>query len=150
VIDTGREVGVTTYLIMSPLIYGIGSGFFNKLSIQIPLLTRVAIAQKQAIVIGKGDAVWNHVHIADLVGLYVRFVEKILAGETAALPSNEKGIYFSATGEQTWQEVSEAVAKAGLALGALNTADVKSVSVEEAGKLTGADLQLVELGFASK
>lgn len=148
IIDTAREVGIKTYIIMSPTIYGVGSGFFNKLSIQIPLLTKVAIAQKQSIVIGKGDAVWNHVHIADLADLYVLFAEKLLAG--ADLPSNEKGIYFSETGEQSWREVSEAVAKAGFALGALNTAEVKSVSVEEAAKLGGFDAQLAELGFASK
>jgi len=133
---------------MSPTIYGVGSGLFNRLSIQIPRLTKLAMAQRQAVVIGKGDAVWNHIHIADLVDLYLLFVEKVLSG--ADLPSNEKGIYFSETGEQSWREVSEGIAKAGLAVGALGTAELKSVSVEEASKLLGVSLQVAELGFASK
>ena len=42
-VDTGLKHGVKTYLIMSPTIYGIGTGLFNRTSLQIPGLIRSAI-----------------------------------------------------------------------------------------------------------
>jgi hypothetical protein len=36
IVDIGLELGVKTLVIMSPTIYGIGTGLFNKTSVQIP------------------------------------------------------------------------------------------------------------------
>jgi len=148
VVDTGRDAGVKTYIIMSPTIYGLGSGSFNVQSIQIPIMIRAAIKSRQAIVIGDGGAVWNHVHIDDLTKLYELILAKVAAGED--IPSGEKGIYFSETGENTWLELSEGVAKAGYMLGVLDSTDVRSVSLEEgAENWAGGNAQIAELGFAS-
>ena len=94
---------------MSPLIYGLGTGYFNRLSIQVPSMIRAALKTKQAEVIGDGKGVWDHVHVEDLALLYEISVVKILAGE---LGSGEKGVYFSENGQHTWREVAEGVADA--------------------------------------
>lgn len=149
VIETGLKVGVKTYLIMSPLIYGIGTGHFHQQSIQVPAMIKAALKTKQAEVIGDGKASWDHVHIGDLASLYEIIVQKLLAGED--LPSGEKGIYFSATGHHTWLELAQGLADALFTLGVSKTEEVKSMSLEEAAeRWTGGDTLLAELGFASK
>ena len=149
VVETGLKVGVKTYIIMSPLIYGIGTGHFNQQSIQEPLMIKAAFNTKQVEVIGSGKASWDHVHIVDLAKLYEIVVQKLLAGED--LPSGEKGIYFSANGHQTWLEIAEGLADALFTLGVSKTKEVKSISLEEAAeKWVGGDTLLAELGFASK
>jgi nucleoside-diphosphate-sugar epimerase len=146
IIDTAKEVGVKTYIIIAPTIFGIGTGHFNRLSIQIPLLIRLAIRFGQAQVIGEGKGEWDHVHIADLLLLFELILSKVLKGE--ALPSNERGIYFAETGRHTWLELSRAIAAAGHELGALKTDEVKSVALEEAASWFGSNFP-TEPAFAS-
>ena len=149
VVETGLKVGVKTYIIMSPLIYGIGTGHFNQQSIQEPTMIKAAFKTKQVEVIGSGKASWDHVHVVDLAKLYEIVVQKLLAGED--LPSGEKGIYFSEKGHHTWLEVAEGLANALFTLGVSKTEEVKSISLEEAAeKWAGGDTLLAELGFASK
>ena len=81
---------------MSPLIYGIGTGHFNKLSIQIPTIVRAAMKVRQIEVLGEGKSIWDHVHVEDLARLYEILVVKILAEEE--LSSGKMGIYFSESG----------------------------------------------------
>jgi hypothetical protein len=45
-------------VILPPLIYGIGSGPFNRLSIQVPTLIRSAIKRGVTPVIGQGNSIW--------------------------------------------------------------------------------------------
>ena len=104
---------------MYPTIYGIGSGDFNTVSIQVPTIIRSALEDGQASVLGGGKTIWDHVHIADLVLLYEVVLAKVLAGDD--IPSGEKGIFFSETGENTFLDLSQVVANAGFALGVLKT-----------------------------
>ena len=149
VVRTGENVGVPTFIIMSPLIYGLGTGLFNNISIQIPRLIRAAISKGTALHVGDGLATWDHVHIADLAALYVIIVNKVLSG--ADLPSGRKGIYFSAGGRHTWLGLAQSIGKAGVHLGALKTAVPTSLTVEEAAQiLTGGNTQRAQLGYASR
>ena len=149
VIDLGLQVGVKTYIIMSPLIYGIGTGHFNKLSIQIPTIIRVAMKVQQVEVIGEGKGIWDHVHVEDLALLYEILVVKILAEEENS--SGKKGIYFSESGQHTWRDVAEGIAHAMYAAGLSKTQAARSVSLEEgAERWAGGNSKFAELGFASK
>lgn len=114
-IETGLQTGVKTYIIMSPLIYGHGTGHFNRISIQIPTMIRAALKTKQAAFIGDGKAEWDHMHIADLAELYELIVAKIVAGEE--LPSGERGFFFSANGRHTWKDVAQGIGDALAAVG---------------------------------
>jgi hypothetical protein len=58
VVDTGLELGVNTLVIMSPTIYGIGTGLFNTTSMQIPSYIMAALTHGRAVVIGEGKGVW--------------------------------------------------------------------------------------------
>ncbi|PVH67617.1 NAD(P)-binding protein [Cadophora sp. DSE1049] len=146
-IETGLAVQVPTTLIMSPTIFGIGSGHFNKLSLQVPNLMRIAFATGKAQMIGNGEGVWDFVHISDVVELYLIVLKRVLGGED--VPVGEKGILFSANGRFRWKDVASGIADALVEVGALKTKEIASVTIEEAGQWMGGDIVAAELGFAS-
>jgi nucleoside-diphosphate-sugar epimerase len=148
VIKTGLEVSVKTYLIMSPLIYGLGTGPVNKLSIQSPTIIRDMIKHENAAVIGEGKAIWNNVHIEDVARLYELVLHKVISGES--IPEGKRGFYFSATDEHSWWEFAEIISRAGYREGVSRQEEPKELSLQEGAKrLTGGDIQFAELGFAS-
>ncbi|KAK3935082.1 hypothetical protein QBC46DRAFT_398396 [Diplogelasinospora grovesii] len=149
VIELGKALGVTTHIIMSPMVYGPGLGFFNTRSIQGPTMVKATIANGAAQYIGDGNGVWDHVHISDVAKLYELVVGKIAAGEK--IPSGEQGVYFASNGQHSWKEAAELTSQAGYELGALKSPTPVSVSLEGGGKsLGGGNAQLAELGFASR
>lgn len=149
VVDTGKKVGVSTTIIMSPTIYGLGSGRFNRLTIQYPLQMRAAFKEGCAGYVGSGTGIWDFVHITDLAALYeIVLLDWIEAG--GRVPIGERGFMFSGTGTFTWKDVAERIAKAGFEMGALESADTRSMSLPEAAiKWVDGNEQLCELGFAS-
>lgn len=149
VVDTGLEVDVKTYIIMSPTIYGLGTGLFNRISIQLPTLIRSAIQSEQAEVIGDGKASWGHVSIEDLALLYELILAKVIT--CGDVPTGKSGIFFSETGHHTWLHLAEEIAKTGFELGALKSAEVRSISLQDAAdRWTGSNVQLCERSFASQ
>ena len=144
------SLNVKAYTIFNPLIYGLGTGKFKTFSFQIPFLIRHCLALKQAIVVGKGDGIWNHVHIEDLVDLYLLVLEKGVILKVEGIAANQKGIYCSETGENTFLDISKEIGKAGKDLGVFETDEVKGVSLEEGSKITGFDKAMLEAAFASK
>jgi nucleoside-diphosphate-sugar epimerase len=110
---------------------------------------KAALGAGYAVYVDDGTAEWDRTHIEDLAALYEVIITKLLAGED--IPSGERGIYFAATGQHTWRQFSEATARAGYELGALQNPKTVSVSIDEfASKWTGGNKQLAELGFASR
>ncbi|KPM35218.1 hypothetical protein AK830_g11351 [Neonectria ditissima] len=150
VFDKGEAANVKTYILMSPTIYGLGSGLFNQTSIQIDTVIRAARRDGVTSVLGSGDAEWDHVHVSDLVDLYELVLARLLAGDD--LPSNKKGIYFNETGHHSWREISERVAKEGQALGHLKSEKVEELSLEDAITKFGKPIppHAIELSFASR
>ncbi|OCK84964.1 hypothetical protein K432DRAFT_431910 [Lepidopterella palustris CBS 459.81] len=139
VVETGKKVGVKTYILMSPTIYGFGTGLFNDQSIQIPQLIRNAIKNRYSEV----------VHIADLAELYALVLARVLEG-SAGLPSREEVVIFTGTGTYRWKDMAARIGRAGVQLGVLESPEPKSINLKEtADKLAGGSLQLAELGFAS-
>lgn len=146
-IKTGLSVNVPTTLIMSPTIYGIGTGQFNTLSIQIPSMMRYALAAGKVQMIGNGEGAWDYVHVEDLAELYLILLKRVLAGKE--IPIGEKGILFSASGWFRWKDAAKEIADALVQVGGLKSNEVESISVQEAAKWAGGDALTAELGFAS-
>lgn len=69
VVDAGVELGVNVLVIMSPTIYGVGTGIGNISSIQVPAYVKTTLANGQGVVVGEGKGVWDNVHVEDLVRL---------------------------------------------------------------------------------
>lgn len=133
VISTGLATCVPTYIIMPSLVYGLGSGLFNLLTVQEPAIIRkTQDLGYTPVLAGSAHGRHNHVHINDLAELYVLLLSKLLKGpDSHQLPSGEEGIYFAEAGQQTWREVSEGVARAARDLGVLGGDEVRELSAEE-------------------
>ncbi|KAF4967482.1 hypothetical protein FSARC_4977 [Fusarium sarcochroum] len=148
VFETGAQTGVPTYIICSPLIYGQGTGLFNKSSIQIPLLIKAAIARGEAIYVGNGLGIWDHTHIEDIAEFYTLTLSKVLTGEN--IPSGKDGFYFVNGGKQTWLDIAKSIAKAGSQLGKI-AVEPRSVTLAEASReWFDGDEQLTELALCSR
>jgi len=148
VIETGLEVNVKTYILMSCSTYGIGTNPLHQLG-HVPVLVRLSLETGQVAIVGDGKATWSHVHIADVGRLYEFILAKILDG--ADIPNGMKGIYFVEAGHHSWLELSQRIAEAGVALGALKTTALQTLSLEEATKKLGFGSALIaEIGWASK
>ncbi|KAJ5505085.1 hypothetical protein N7463_007959 [Penicillium fimorum] len=148
VIETGEKLDIPTYIVVPPTIYGEGNGPVATISQQVPNLAREAIKRKQAIVIGNGDGIWNHVHILDLAPLYTLILEGILANRQD-LPYGREGVFFAETGEHTWLDVSRGIADACFARSLCSTKEVRKIDLTEAAPIVGGSEDLVEIVLAS-
>ncbi|KAL7921379.1 hypothetical protein ACQKWADRAFT_124991 [Trichoderma austrokoningii] len=148
-VQAGEEFNVPTYIIMSPTIYGNGTGAFNKRSIQVPFLARRAVKKGYAEYIGEGAGVWDHAHIDDTAKIYELVLEKLFAGEN--IPFGRKGIYFAGNGRHLWKDLSDGLARAGFAAGVLKEDKARPIGLQEITDETpNGSSQFLELGFASR
>ena len=132
---------VHTAIVCPPTIYGEGRGPGNRQSIQVPALTRIALERKQAIQVGRGEAYLTTIHISDLSILYLKLLEAALAGGKPATWDKD-GYYFADAEELHWGDVSKSIALEAHKQGLITSADVVSISTEEANGVTkmGAEL----------
>ncbi|KAF2679669.1 NAD dependent epimerase/dehydratase family protein-like protein [Lentithecium fluviatile CBS 122367] len=154
VVDAGLELGVKTLVIMSPTIFGKGTGLFNTSSIQVPAYAQAVVTQGQGVVVGDGKGVWDYVHVEDLAELYRIVVLRILEHGGKDLPNGKKGIIFSGNGRHSWLEVAQGVTDACYEAGWIKSKDVKSVNLSEGAKILSAYMggpleDIVELGLCS-
>ncbi|KAK0629382.1 NAD dependent epimerase/dehydratase [Bombardia bombarda] len=154
VVQIGLALGVKTYIVMPPTIYGLGLGPFHRYPHQGPTLIKGALESGDVWYIGEGKGEWSNVHIKDLARLYVLLMGKIVvaagAGEDGP-PNGERGVYFASTGKASWRDFAMALAKAGKELGALERGEAKSVSLKEfAERWTSGNEQLAEMALASR
>jgi nucleoside-diphosphate-sugar epimerase len=150
VVDAGLEQGVKTIVIMSPTIYGRGTGVFNQTSIQVPAYASTTLKAGHGVIVGDGQGVWDHVHIEDLAELYEIVLLDILEKDGKNLPFGKKGIIFSGNGRFKWLDIAEGVAEAAHKAGLIQSPEVKSVSLKEGAELFphGNEIR-VELGLSS-
>ncbi|KAL9000941.1 MAG: hypothetical protein Q9169_000425, partial [Polycauliona sp. 2 TL-2023] len=151
VIETGLASSVKTYIIMPPTIYGTGTGLFNRITIQVPIIMRSALRNGQVLQLGADDGDVECVHVQDLADLYILMANKLVEnGYVDGMPSGERGIYFANTARYTWKEFADGCAKALFEVGAIKTKEVRKVGLEEAAKEWMGGQQLIcELNFGS-
>ena len=148
-VDTGDELGVHTYIVSAPTILGLGTGSFNKFSMQLPWNIKAVLKSQQAFVIGHGAEIWSYVNILDLVDLFTLMLERICRGDE--LPHGKEGFYFAESGEVSHLNMVQSMARKMKAQEVLEKDDVKNASVEEAaGYLTKGHLLFAEFAWGSK
>jgi hypothetical protein len=148
--ETAKHVGVRVYTIMAPPIYGSGTGNFNQLCSQIPLLVNKAIDAGQVLYVGDGMGGKDYVHVSDLANLYELLLGKILE-DRDVVPQGRNTIFFAGTGRFRWKDIAIQIAKIGFKLGKLDSSEPRSISLGEALAMGFASTeQMVELTFASR
>jgi len=136
VINAGTENSdrVKTAIVCPPCIYGPGRGPDNGRSVQVYNLTKLMLEQKRGLQVGQGTNIWTQVHVQDLSVLY------LLLGEAAAQNGGkatwgQEGYYFAENGEFMWGSIAAAIAMDANKKGLLPSADLTSLSSDEAQKL---------------
>ncbi|KAF2657731.1 NAD(P)-binding protein [Lophiostoma macrostomum CBS 122681] len=153
VLDTAKQVGVRATVLMSPTIFGPGTGPGKTASIQIPMLVRAVRRSGVARVVGQGGEQWDAIGIRDLVGVYEGVLGRVVSGEGEAVGGD---VLFTTTTRFSWRELVGRVVDAGTSLGYLKAeegkrVEVKGVELKEFTKWLGLEGMegFVELGFAS-
>ncbi|KAF4820098.1 hypotheticall protein [Colletotrichum siamense] len=149
VAETGKRLGVDTYSIWPPLVFGIGTGFFRTLSNgQLPMLMRLALANGESQYVGEGAGRWSHVHVEDLAALYETVVASAIAGK---ISPHDRAIFFAEIGSSSFAKIADNIGRAGLKLGALKTAKASSMSLESIARdQFHGDMNWAEIVFGSE
>jgi nucleoside-diphosphate-sugar epimerase len=92
--------GLRTIVIRPTLIYGRGIGV-SSTSVQLPKLIDVAKKHGVARHVGRGLNIWGHVHIADVVSLYLLALEKAKAGS----------VFYAENGEASFKTVTQSIGR---------------------------------------
>ena len=92
--------GVRSMVIRPSLIYGIGHGAHRD-SVQVPKL--IALARKHGVPlhVGRGLNIWSHVHIDDVVDLYLLALERATAGS----------LFYIENGECSMKDIAAAIGR---------------------------------------
>ena len=96
----GAQQKIRSVVIRPSLIYGRGHGL-NPHSIQLPRLIELARKYKIARHVGRGLNVWSHVHIDDLVDLYLLALDQAPPGS----------LFYAENGEASWKAMASAVGR---------------------------------------
>ncbi|KAK4069196.1 hypothetical protein Trihar35433_5775 [Trichoderma harzianum] len=130
--DAGERLGVNTVIVNPPLIYGQGTGFGNRRSIQIPALVGVSLHEKEAVVLGSGEGLWNVAHISDVAEFYSLILKRYIEGKPIQYGKN--GYYFLENGETSWLGISKRIGEVGYSQGLLKSKEPKAIKPEDFAK----------------
>jgi nucleoside-diphosphate-sugar epimerase len=110
-----------TVIVLPSVIYGVGTGLFNRTTILFSILHQTASKRQKIEVVGPGEATWNNVHIADVSDAYIILLDQLLAAygpnakpntpHSPYLTTGREGYYFVENGIHSWRQVTEKVAE---------------------------------------
>jgi nucleoside-diphosphate-sugar epimerase len=126
---------VKTAIVCPPTIYGPGRGSGNTRSIQAYLFATSVLKRGKGFVVGEGKNIWHQVHVQDLSDVYLALGEAAAAGGGKATWGSKDGYYFAENGTFVWGDVQRAITKAAYEKKFIPTAEIDSMSKDEAGKL---------------
>lgn len=129
---------VYTAIVCPPCIYGPGRGPDNQKSVQVYRMARAILQRGKGFQVEGGKNIWTQVHVQDLSQVYVSLLEASLYPGGGKATWNQEGYYFAESGAFAWGDIAKAIAKAAKDKGLISTADIDSISTEEAEKLVKA------------
>ncbi|KAI0131869.1 hypothetical protein BJ170DRAFT_691096 [Xylariales sp. AK1849] len=147
VIEHAEARGVASFIVIPPMVYGKGSGEWNKLSVLLPIAVKASISDRKVHKFAN-DTELAAVHISDFTAFYRQIVESILQKET--IPSGVEGYFFAQAHVVNWWELLDRLAVALNARGLVT--DPKAQvwpSVESAAESLGIPAQFVQVLFNS-
>lgn len=122
-------------IMIPPMIYGVNSKY-NRLSIQLPTLTRFALKHGYAGHVGKGKSVWSEIHVLDLARGYVSLLHWLEATDAGKVLENP--YFFCENGHEfAWGDAVATIAKALHDAGRIRSAETNTIPQSEYGDLFG-------------
>ncbi|RDW91574.1 hypothetical protein BP5796_02739 [Coleophoma crateriformis] len=132
VLAAHEATNVPVAIISPPTIHGVGKGPVKNRSLQIPFLTEAIIKRGKGFQVLEGQNMWSHVHIDDAADAFIVLVEEALKPNGGNAQWGDEGYYFIEAGDFKWGDVAAAISKQLSAKGAIPTAEVDKVPVEDA------------------
>ncbi|KFY21704.1 hypothetical protein V491_02945 [Pseudogymnoascus sp. VKM F-3775] len=129
-----KELGAKAKIaiMFPPLIYGLGQE--NRLSIQLPTMARFALKHGYAGYVGKGKALWRHIHVADLARGYMTILHYMESTSGEEVLKNP--YFFSENGEDySWEACAEMIGKALTQAGKIEDPTPREIPEELYGDL---------------
>ncbi|KZV99408.1 NAD(P)-binding protein [Exidia glandulosa HHB12029] len=123
---------VDGWIITPPMIYGPSTGPLPRESMAVPITVKLALQLKGLVRLADGTSTWDNVHMEDLLDVYELFIKNALSAETRATraPPYSRFILVSSD-KYTHGELVKIVADTLFKLGAIPSAEVKQVTLEE-------------------
>ncbi|KAF2738011.1 NAD(P)-binding protein [Polyplosphaeria fusca] len=118
IVERSKALGVTSYILPAPSVYGRGTGQWRKLSVSIPQYIRTSM-RLRTVYKFPDDGAPPAAHISDLATLYTLLVTSIL--NHAAPPANEDGYYFPIAHRIPWHATMDLIASAMHARGLVDS-----------------------------
>ncbi|RDW61178.1 uncharacterized protein DSM5745_10676 [Aspergillus mulundensis] len=145
IIDAAEEHGVLSYIFAPCIVYGEGTGYGNKISIQDVAVVKAARAAGRVYKVDAGKPVWPVSHIHDTTTLYAQILRSILCG--VEIPHGRDGFYLASSGCVAWDDIYSAFAGVLYKRGVIDDAVVEMADGEALGRM-GAGLDLRNGGVA--
>ncbi|PVH74920.1 NAD(P)-binding protein [Cadophora sp. DSE1049] len=119
VVEHAKSLGVMSFIVPVPFVYGIGTGEWRKLCVHLPSHIRAFIKHKKVYIFDKEGSP-PAAHVTDVASFYGLLTEHILRKET--IPSGKNGYYFITAHTSPWWSVMQRVGDALYARGLVTEA----------------------------
>lgn len=155
VLTAAEETGVKAISLNTPLIFGEGTGLFNKQGLVVPMLIRYVVERGYGFKLLE-TANFDWVHVEDLADAYLILAQRILEGRgVEEIPSGKNGIIFPAVGRVLHTEMIQWSLDAAFDGGVLPREDtpkekeIRQVTLQGiADEATSGMLDIAERGWA--
>lgn len=137
-----RNPNIETAIISPSTIFGQSNGYDRVISIQIPYLIELSVANDQAFSVYSGNYIWSRVHITDLGDLYLQILDNFIKGSN--IPNGRQGYYFGSYTAQDeavtekpteiehyWSDISKVVAESLYEKKFISTSDVANLKPDQ-------------------
>ncbi|KAH9992559.1 hypothetical protein F4779DRAFT_239776 [Xylariaceae sp. FL0662B] len=157
VLTAGQETGVQVVSLNTPLIFGEGTGLYNRQGIIIPILMRYTVKHGYGFTLSD-EANFDWVHVEDLADAFLLMLKTILERQdhgVGYIPTGSKGLMFPAVGRVKQTEIMQGCLDAAFDAGVLPRDDtpkekeIREVSLQHiADEITFGLLDMAEQGWA--
>ena len=134
VLSEGKKHGIRTVIVAPPMIYGKGQGI-KEWSMGLPWLVELFKKRGKGFKLGEGKTLVSSVHVKDIADVLLYFAEQALGADGGSVEWGEKGYYYADSGENSYGDIVDAIAKEMVEKGIIRTVELDSLTSEEANQL---------------
>ncbi|EPS42962.1 hypothetical protein H072_3082 [Dactylellina haptotyla CBS 200.50] len=138
VLSRGGYENVNVAMVDPPAVYGKGTGPLKNRGTLLPILAKASLLSGKAVKLGKGSPTWSAVHVEILGEIFTWLFEQASMGGGKA-DWNEKGWYMAENDTYNWSELAESLGKIGQAKGYFESAEVESITLDQAKEILKGD-----------
>lgn len=147
-----KNPNIESVIISPSTIFGHSNGYDKIISVQIPYLIKLAVANDQSFSVYNGRYIWSHIHIKDLGDLYALILDNLIKKND--IPKGKNGYYFGSYNlpnevevtesnteiEHFWSDVSKVIGEELYKRKLISKSDVAQLNPDQIVKLAKNDV----------